>query len=105
MVAFGIQQLLTGNFVRLVPPLPAWMPGHSAWAYLVGVLLIVIGIAIAVGRGARVAMALLGAMIVLSILFLHLPKAFSDPLTGFLWTNPCTWRCWVESSSWLDPKG
>lgn len=89
MVAFGIQQLLTGNFVRLVPPLPAWMPGHAFWAYLIGVLLIAIGIAIAVGRGARVALILLGAMIVLSILFLHLPKALSDPGTGFMWTNPC----------------
>jgi hypothetical protein len=31
----------------------------------------------------------LGALIVLSIVFLHLPKAATDPLVGFLWTNPC----------------
>jgi uncharacterized membrane protein len=88
MVAFGIQQLLTGNFVRLVPPLPAWMPGHSIWAYLVGVLLIAAGIAIAMGRGARAAAAVLGVMLALSILFLHLPKIAANPTAGFVWTNP-----------------
>jgi uncharacterized membrane protein len=88
MVAFGIQQLLTGEFVRLVPPLPAWMPGHSVWACLVGVLLIVIGLAIGTGRGARGALAVLGVMLALSILFLHLPKIAANPGAGFVWTNP-----------------
>jgi uncharacterized membrane protein len=89
MVAFGIQQIFTGKFVRLVPPLPAWMPAHTLWACLTGILLIAIGIAIGTGRGARGAAAVLGVMIVLSILFLHLPKALTDPLAGFMWTNPC----------------
>jgi uncharacterized membrane protein YphA (DoxX/SURF4 family) len=89
MVAFGIQQLVTGDFVRLVPPLPAWMPSHSFWAYLVGIVLIVTGIAIGIGRKARWAAAVVGAMLLLSILFLHLPKAATNPLVGFMWTNPC----------------
>ena len=33
--------------------------------------------------------AVVGVLLVLSILFLHIPKALTDPLTGFLWTNPC----------------
>jgi uncharacterized membrane protein len=89
MVAFGVQQLVTDKFVRLVPPLPAWMPGQSFWPYLVGVLLIVTGVAIGLGRKALGAAAVLGVMILLSILFLHLPKAATDPLVGFMWTNPC----------------
>jgi uncharacterized membrane protein YphA (DoxX/SURF4 family) len=88
MVAFGIQQLATAEFVRLVPPLPAWVPGHSSWAYLVGILLIIAGVAIGTGHKARWAAAVLGGMIVLSILCLHLPKAAANPLVGFLWTNP-----------------
>ena len=28
-------------------------------------------------------------MILLSILFLHLPLAATNPLVGFMWTNPC----------------
>jgi len=88
MVAFGIQQLMTAAFVRLVPPLPAWVPAHSFWAYLVGILLILAGVAIGTGYKARWAAAVLGAMILLSILFLHLPKAFTNPQAGFMWTNP-----------------
>jgi uncharacterized membrane protein YphA (DoxX/SURF4 family) len=89
MVASGIQQLVTADFVRLIPPLPAWIPWHSLWAYLVGVILIVAGVANGMGKQVRWAAAVLGAMLLLAILFLHLPKALSNPLVGFMWTNPC----------------
>jgi|SRR6185312_2052023 len=88
MVAFGIQQLLTRDFVRLVPPWPAWVPWHPFWACLIGVVLVVTGVATGIGTKARWAAAVIGAMILLSILFLHLPKAASAPLVGFMWTNP-----------------
>lgn len=88
MVGFGLTQLLTRDFVRLVPPWPAWIPGHPFWAYLTGILLIAAGVAIGLDRMARGAAALLGVMLLLSILFLHLPKAASAPLVGFMWTNP-----------------
>jgi len=89
IVASGIQQLVTASFVRLVPPLPAWVPGHSFWACLVGIVLIIAGVAIGTERMARWAAAVLGAMILLAILFLHLPLAATKPLVGFMWTNPC----------------
>jgi hypothetical protein len=40
------------------------------------------------GSMALRAAAVLGAMLLLSILFLHLPLAATDPLVGFMWTNP-----------------
>jgi uncharacterized membrane protein len=89
MVASGVQQLITADFVRLVPPLPAWIPWHSFWACLVGVILIAAGVAIGIGRGTRRAVAVLGAMIALAFLFLHLPLALTNPGAGFMWTNPC----------------
>jgi uncharacterized membrane protein len=90
MVASGLQQLATAEFVRLVPPLPAWIPGHSLWAYLVGIVLIAAGVVIAIGRPmAQGAAAVLGAMIFLCFLFLHLPLAATNPGAGFMWTNPC----------------
>jgi uncharacterized membrane protein len=89
VVASGVLQLVTADFVRLVPPLPAWIPSHSFWAYLVGVVLIIVGVAIGTGRRARWAAAVLGAMILLSFLFLQLPLAATDPFAGFMWTNPC----------------
>ena len=89
VAASGLLQLITAAFVRLVPPLPAWIPSHSSWAYLIGIVLIVIGLALlGTGRGARWAAALLGALILLSFLFLHLPLAATNPLAGFMWTNP-----------------
>lgn len=88
IVAFGIQQLVTAGFVRLVPPVPEWIPWHSSWAYLIGIVLIVAGLAIGTGRWARGAAAVVGALILLSILFLHLPLVATDPLVGFMWTNP-----------------
>lgn len=89
MVALGARQLLTGEFVRLVPPLPAWVPWHFFWPYPVGVVLIIAGVAIGTGRRAREAALVLGAMILLAFLFLHLPQAVANPLVGFMWTNPC----------------
>lgn len=88
MVAFGIQQLLTGGFVRLVPPLPAWVPTHSVWASLIGVILIAVGVAIGTGIKARRAAAVVGVLLLLALLFLHLPQVAANPLVGFVWTNP-----------------
>lgn len=87
--ASGIQQLITGNFVRLVPPLPAWVPWHHLWAYLTGIVLVVAGVAIGTGRRARWAATGLGAMLLLLLLLLVLPETLADPLTGFMWTKPC----------------
>jgi uncharacterized membrane protein len=89
LVASGIQQLILRDFVRLVPPLPGWIPGHSFWACLVGVVLTATGVALGTGYKARAAAAVVGALILLSFLCLQLPQALADPLTGFLWTNPC----------------
>jgi uncharacterized membrane protein len=88
IVAFGIQQLVTGGFVRLVPPLPTWIPSPGIWARLVGLVLVVLGLAIGTGRRARWAVAVLGALILLAFLCLHLPLALTNPGVGFMWTNP-----------------
>jgi uncharacterized membrane protein len=88
MVALGIRQLLTGVLVRLVPPLPGWIPWHSIWPYLIGVALVIAGAALGSPRLARGAALVLGAMILFAFLFLHLPQAAADPLVGFMWTNP-----------------
>ena len=88
IAAFGIQQLVTGGFVRLVPPLPTWVPSPGLWARLVGLVLVVLGLAIGTGRKARAAAAVLGTLLLLLFLFLHLPQALKNPLVGFMWTNP-----------------
>jgi uncharacterized membrane protein len=54
MIAFGIQHFIYRDFVtRVVPQLPTWMPAHSILACIFGAFLIVVGIAIIIGKEAR----------------------------------------------------
>jgi len=93
-MASGVLQLATGDFVRLVPALPAWIPAHSTWACLLGVALVATGLAILSGRMARTAASVLGIMILAVVLLLYLPQMVVNPvvdrpfLRGFMWTNP-----------------
>jgi len=87
-IASGVQQLVTGDFVRLVPKAPAWMPSHSISPYLVGVVLVAAGLAILSDRMARPAASVAGAMILLMFLLLAVPNVVANPLAGFMWTNP-----------------
>jgi uncharacterized membrane protein len=89
MAAFGIQQLVAGELVRLAPPLPAWLPWHPFWVYGTGVLLLAADAAIALRIGARWAAAVLSVMLLLDIVLLHLPKALANAGVGAAWTNPC----------------
>lgn len=88
VAASGVQQLWTGAFVRLVPAVPEWIPGHPLWARLGGVVLIAIGAAILANARARLAATVLAGLLLGLFLLLHLPEALKDPLTGFRWTNP-----------------
>jgi uncharacterized membrane protein len=92
--ASGVLQLAIGGFVRLVPPLPAWVPAKAALPYVVGVVLVALGLAIASGRMARTAATLLAGLI-MAMLVLVTPQAMvSNPdidrplLRGFMYTNP-----------------
>jgi len=93
-LASGMLQLITGAFVRLVPPLPAWFPAPSAWAYLVGLVLVAAGLAILTGRMGRAAASLVGVMVLLMVALLVPPQFIWNPVVdrpffrGFMWTNP-----------------
>lgn len=92
-MASGVLQIATGDFVRLVPTLPAWVPAHSLWASAVGMVLVVAGLAILTGRLTRTAAAIVGTLLLVDLLSL-LPQmvvnpAFDRPfLRGFMWTRP-----------------
>jgi uncharacterized membrane protein YphA (DoxX/SURF4 family) len=92
-VASGVLQLAIGGFVRLVPKLPDPVPAQALLAYLIGVVLIVLGLAVVSGRMVRTAATILGVMILLMVLCL-VPTTFFNPLIdrpllrGFMWTNP-----------------
>lgn len=91
-VASGALQLAIGGFVRLVPT-PAWLPAPRVLALLIGLVLIVLGLAILTGRMARTAATVLGGMILVMVALL-VPFTFFNPdidrplLRGFMYTNP-----------------
>lgn len=89
VAASGVQQLVNADFVRLVPKLPAWLPGQPAWACVVGALLAGIGVALGAGRKTRPAAILLGALLLLTFFLQRVPEIVANPSVGFMWTNPC----------------
>ena len=49
----GVLQIAIGGFVRLVPRLPSWVPAQPTLAYLIGAVLVALGLAILAGRMVR----------------------------------------------------
>jgi uncharacterized membrane protein len=88
MIAFGVQHVVYGDFVtRIVPPLPEWIPGRRAWAYLVGLVLVAAGGCIILRIRARSAALVLGVIALLSFVLLYVPALVTKPRNGGLWTN------------------
>jgi uncharacterized membrane protein len=90
----GVLQLVIRDFVRLVPKLPAWVPASSLLAVVIGVVLVLAGLAILSERRARAAVAVVGALVLVMLVFLCLPELVVSPglprpyLRGFMWTKP-----------------
>jgi uncharacterized membrane protein len=88
LVAFGVLQFVTGDFVPgRAPSWPAAWPGRLLWAYGTGAFLIAVGIAVAARARAR-APALFAAALILAWAFLRqLPLAVADVHLGSAWTR------------------
>ena len=84
----GLQQLAIGQFVRIVPRPPVWIPAQPVLARLGGILLVAIGVALLTGKLARLAASVLAALLLAILLFLYLPAIPTNPLAGFMYTNP-----------------
>jgi uncharacterized membrane protein len=87
-VAFGAQHIAYLDFVtRVVPKLPAWIPGSRFLACVFGAYLIASGAAIMIEKTARLAALLLGAVSLGSFVILYLPLLIVTPPNGGLWTS------------------
>jgi uncharacterized membrane protein len=88
MVAFGVLHLVYMDFVtRVVPWWPGWLAGRAAWAGVVGLVLIIFGAEIGLGRKVQRSATLLGFLILLSFFLLGLPAAIAGPVLGGEWTR------------------
>jgi uncharacterized membrane protein len=88
LMASGLQQVVTGEFVRLVSKLSPWVPWPSFWAYAVGAMLVVLGGAILFGRKAPEAAAVVAVLTLALFLVQKVAEIASNPWAGFMWTNP-----------------
>lgn len=88
IIAFGVQQLLFGDFVPgRAPAWPAAMAGRLVWAYGTAVAFMACGIAMIVGRRARQAAMLVAVLIAGWALSRNIPVALQDTQFGGAWTN------------------
>jgi uncharacterized membrane protein len=77
MVAFGVQHFIFADVTTA--QVPVWIPGSALANYLSGAALIAAGVGILFLRTARLAAALLGIMIFLSVIFVHAPIVIASP--------------------------
>jgi uncharacterized membrane protein len=88
LIAFGILHIVYGDFVtRVVPEWPAWIPARSVWVYLTGATLVAGGAAILFGIEGRRAAMILGTLMLVSFVFLHVPRAAAGAFMGGNWTS------------------
>jgi uncharacterized membrane protein len=89
LLGTGLQHLIAQDFVTRMFRMDAGsQPGRPVLACLLGLLLIGIAAAFALGKRARAAALVLAALFLLSILFLHVPSIAANPGMGGVWTNP-----------------
>jgi uncharacterized membrane protein len=86
--ASGALQLVTGELVRLFPTAGDQGGGASPWPYVVGVVLVAAGCAIAAGRRAWAGAAVVAGLIVVSLIVESIPRLLGNPWVGHMWTNP-----------------
>jgi uncharacterized membrane protein len=65
--------------------IPAWIPAHPFWVYLVGTCLILGGLSIVVQKYAGVSAGLFGVMLLWFEVLMHIPRAVAAPHNRLLW--------------------
>jgi uncharacterized membrane protein len=71
MVVFGLMHF--GAADQMAGMVPSYLPVGVAWVYLTGIALVLAGAAVLAGKYAKLALQLLGLMLVLFAVMLHLP--------------------------------
>jgi uncharacterized membrane protein len=84
-VAFGIQHFV---YARIAAGLgPPWYLGRPVWAYLTGVLFVVIGVVLFLQKKEHFAATLLGTILFLIFLFLYIPRIAAQLHNPGPWTS------------------
>lgn len=87
MIWLGVMGLTKGNFVQVWEPVPKWVPGREALAYLCALISLASGVGLLWRRTAAVAARVVFASLMIWLLVLRLPNLFFEtPLVLVAWT-------------------
>ena len=84
MAVFGF--LHFGPLEFSLPYIPSWMPFPAFWVYFAGLGLLLFALAVVLGRKDRLAAYLLALELVLFVVLIHVPKAFTGDFLGIIAT-------------------
>lgn len=87
ILALGLQNLLTGNFMMELQPVPAWVPMRTLLAYLAGSVAVAAAVCIVLGKSVRLAAAALLCLLLSFVLLLHVPRLVANISNGGAWTG------------------
>jgi uncharacterized membrane protein YphA (DoxX/SURF4 family) len=94
MAGIGLDQLLSGSFLQaLFPAWPSPIPGLPFWARLVGIILIIAGVAIVLNKKAKTLSLALSGLLLALLFFSSIPyELLIDPYNNYVgsWTNVFT---------------
>lgn len=100
----GIFQLVTGQYVSLVPVNPERLP--ASWQpQLLGALLVLIGIAFLVRRAVSAAAITLGVLLLVLLLGFGLPVALAHASMGYVWVDPLMMLMLLAGVSLVAARG
>jgi uncharacterized membrane protein len=83
MAVFGTEHFLFPTSIGQM--VPAWIPAHIFWVYLVGTCLFLGGLSIVVQKYAWLSAGLFGVMMLLFELLMNIPGAVATPHDRFAW--------------------
>lgn len=79
---FGVEQFLHPEFAPGVPLellSPSWIPGHIAWSWFAGIVLVAGGVCILANKSARWAAISVGIAYLLLVAFVYMPMEIAHP--------------------------
>ena len=85
LVVFAVLHIKYNDYIQTL--MPAWLPGHVFWSYVVIVAFLLSAISFFTGLKLPLASGLLGIMFLCWVLILHAPRAFGKPTVEPEWSG------------------